>query len=149
MHSMWTVHTLSITAKFVSQSQQMRAKKKMQKTWSRKCGRGAQTVTKSYLFWGFGTESFTLFVPQCYHTDHQAGGLVARNFTTSPLFMKFSTLYSIPQPNKIKGISFLDNNPCFDIYFFHCRGISQSVYVSSIEIQYLLLQRFVLNARIV
>ena len=28
MHSAWTVHTLFITVKFVSQSQQMRAKKK-------------------------------------------------------------------------------------------------------------------------
>ena len=28
MHSVWTVHTLFITVKFVSQSQQMRAKKK-------------------------------------------------------------------------------------------------------------------------
>ena len=46
MHSVWTVHTLFITVKFVSQSQQMRTqKKKKQKIWSRKRERGAQTAT--------------------------------------------------------------------------------------------------------
>ena len=45
MYSVWTVYTLFIIVKIVSQSQQMRAKKKKYKTWTEKRGRGAQTHT--------------------------------------------------------------------------------------------------------
>ena len=50
MHSVWTVYTLFITVKIVSQSQQMREKKKEQKTWTYKRGRGAQTppISKNF-----------------------------------------------------------------------------------------------------
>ena len=47
MHSVWTVHTLFTTVKFVPQNQQMRAKKlKKQKTWKWKRRRDMQTVTQ-------------------------------------------------------------------------------------------------------
>ena len=53
MHSVWTMHTLFITVKFVSQSQQMRAKKKKKsrkrevKNVDAEPKRGAQTRTIS------------------------------------------------------------------------------------------------------
>ena len=48
MHSMWTIYALFITVNIVSQSQQMRAKKKKKsrKRWTEKHGCGAQTHTK-------------------------------------------------------------------------------------------------------